>query len=385
MTNKRENKFRINGRVIDRVGRHGVEGLRVEAWDKDMIFDDLVGSAATDQSGHFQIELEESYFKEIFLDRRPDIFFKVFDGDTLIKSTEDSVLWNTGAAEIEVLIEVDARIEKSQSFVVKGQISQANGIALAGLLVQAFDEDMRHEELLSETRTDKNGRYEIRYSTEQFRRAEKQRADLTVKVLSDDRKILAASVTTFNASPDQTIDLLVSDANLFSSEYERFMAELEPAMDDVPLVELTAKDVAFLTGETGIEEQYINHLIRAAQWAGQTHIVAGAFYGLLREGLPETLAAILSEKPERQRSALEKAIQHNFIPAALRKEIDKILEQLRLAFVQRMLPGANTEAQAAIGRILPSALPTAEQQSAFLSLWIQHANTDESIDSFWDK
>ena len=37
---------------------------------------------------------------------------------------------------------------------------------------------------------------------------------------------------------------------------------------------------------TGIDEAYINHLIRAVRWAADTRIRPEAFYGLLREGLP---------------------------------------------------------------------------------------------------
>ncbi|MBI2985750.1 MAG: hypothetical protein HYY45_03175 [Deltaproteobacteria bacterium] len=97
--------FSISGRVID-IKAHGIAGLRVEAWDKDLIFDDLVGSAVTDAQGAFQIEFTGSYFQELFLDRKPDLFFKVFRDGELIKSTEDSVLWNVKAGEQTITIEV---------------------------------------------------------------------------------------------------------------------------------------------------------------------------------------------------------------------------------------------------------------------------------------
>src|SRR6185503_17060054 len=95
------------GRVISRTSQQGVSNLRVEAWDKDLIVNDLIGSAVTAADGAFRMELASSYFRAKFLDRQPDLFFKVFDGSNLVKSTEDSVLWNVDAGETEVVIEVD--------------------------------------------------------------------------------------------------------------------------------------------------------------------------------------------------------------------------------------------------------------------------------------
>jgi hypothetical protein len=99
--------FRIIGRVIDFKARQGIAELRVEAWDKDLIFDDLLGNAVTDNDGAFTITFDETYFQEVFFDRKPDVFFKVYYGTNLIKSTEDSVLWNVNAGELPIIIEVD--------------------------------------------------------------------------------------------------------------------------------------------------------------------------------------------------------------------------------------------------------------------------------------
>lgn len=79
----------------------------MEGWDKDLIWNDVVGSAITNEQGTFVISFTASYFKELFLDRQPDLFFKVFREDALIKSTEDSILWNVRSDKTEILIEVD--------------------------------------------------------------------------------------------------------------------------------------------------------------------------------------------------------------------------------------------------------------------------------------
>jgi hypothetical protein len=105
MARRAKKMFRINGKVVDRKTKQGVAGLKVKAWDKNLVVNDLVGSTTTDEKGAFRIEFAESYFKELFFDRKPDLFFKVFHDKTLIKSTEDSVLFNVEAGDSDVVID----------------------------------------------------------------------------------------------------------------------------------------------------------------------------------------------------------------------------------------------------------------------------------------
>src|SRR2546426_9307740 len=110
-----DEKYRILGRVISRSSQQGVPNARVEAWDRDLLVDDLVASAVTDANGVFRMEFDSSYFRELFADRQPDLFFKVFYEDNLVASTEDSVLWNVGTSELEVVIEADVVISEPTS------------------------------------------------------------------------------------------------------------------------------------------------------------------------------------------------------------------------------------------------------------------------------
>lgn len=88
-------RHQIKGRVIDSFTGDGIGGVRVEAWDSDLFFvDDFLGSATTRSDGSFSITFDESAFQDVFFDRRPDLYFKVYCYNELLVSTEGSVQWN---------------------------------------------------------------------------------------------------------------------------------------------------------------------------------------------------------------------------------------------------------------------------------------------------
>jgi len=122
---------------------------------------------------------------------------------------------------------------------------------------------MRTEQLLGESMTDSDGRYEIRYTSEQFSRDEKGTADLIARVFSPDALGTAAAPATplvesgvlFNAPPVATIDLVVPELAALST----------PLLQGRSVADLTAEDIAFLADETGLPAERIKLFATAAK------------------------------------------------------------------------------------------------------------------------
>lgn len=366
--------YTIKGTVVSRSTRKGIGGLRVEAWDKDLIADDLVGSAVTDAEGAFAISFDASYFRELFLDRTPDLYFRIFSGDDLILSTEESTLWNVQRPDEPITLTIDW-----MSFTVSGRVSRSDGSPLAGLTVTAFDCDMRHEQPLGEAKTDAQGAYTITYRRSQFRRADKAQADLRIRVTDEDGIAVAASEIVFNAEPAQTIDLTLHQYR-GPSEWNRYVKDLELLIEDVPLSGLMDEDIRFLTGETGIAAEHLRYLRLDAQWSEQYDVEESVFYGLLRQGLSSNLRTLLAEKPARWQRALEAASAQHLIRAHLEDNLDAVIARLEEVAVMLAFEPDDEDAAPPLGLVLRTAPDLSEDQQ---QQFIRFALRDDGGDDFW--
>ncbi len=102
-------QFKITGCVYEKESGLTVEGLMIRVYDKDLFYDDLLGTAYTDTNGRFEICYSEKDFSELF-ESKPDIFLSIYAPPCrFLIDTKSSVRW--GATESEHFdVEIDRDI-----------------------------------------------------------------------------------------------------------------------------------------------------------------------------------------------------------------------------------------------------------------------------------
>ena len=226
---------------------------------------------------------------------------------------------------------------------VFGSIHTETGGPALNATVRAFDRDLRHEQLLREVViTETSGRYEISYTADQFRRAEKKTGDLFVRAFDRAGNLRAESEIRFNAGNNEQIDLtfgpLITPERPRLSELEQLQDSIEPVREGVAYSDFTDTDLTLLTEETiragslgALERRTVRErlgfLRLADQLARQTDIPRTAFYGWFRRDQPQVLDELLDVSIRTLRAALTAAIRDSIIPD-ITAQIAEILERV---------------------------------------------------------
>ncbi len=120
--------FKIRGRIVDKDSGRGIPDLFVKAFDKDLLYDDLLGEVCTDEQGYFEIVYDKRDFRELFFDNRPDIYLRVKTSeDKEILTTEDKVRYSANSTEdfdisvsigdyIPILPEFEVKVLRREDF-----------------------------------------------------------------------------------------------------------------------------------------------------------------------------------------------------------------------------------------------------------------------------
>ncbi len=52
-----KNKITPKGKIVSTQGKQPIENLRIEVWDNNMIFNESLGSAVTNEEGKFDVSI----------------------------------------------------------------------------------------------------------------------------------------------------------------------------------------------------------------------------------------------------------------------------------------------------------------------------------------
>src|SRR5262245_10459764 len=163
--------------------------------------------------------------------------------------------------------------EPANNLIVRGQVRLADESPVAGASVRAYDKDLRSEEPVGDPAiTGPDGNFEIRYTAQQFQRAEKGSADLFIEVVAAAGLSPVRSPLLFNTPPVAEVNLTIPAEVLQPPTlFEKIGRTLEPLIAGLKIVELEEdaehQDLSFLSGETGFEKNDLARFVMAHRLA----------------------------------------------------------------------------------------------------------------------
>ncbi len=164
--------------------------LRVEAWDWAHRIVNLLVCAFTEADGMFELVFPAETLRVFSGDQRPTLFFRVFHGPTFLADTEMLPEWDLDEStsspvtlDLPIVSPDESRLTPAP-FTVRGHLRNPAGTPLVGLLVRAFDRNLRDRETerLLHGITDAVGRDSLAYAVEDLGRAGKHLVDLVLRV-----------------------------------------------------------------------------------------------------------------------------------------------------------------------------------------------------------
>ncbi len=406
-----ERRFQINGRVINMQTGAGIAGLRVEAWDKDLIFDDLLGNAVTDAKGSFRIEFDESFYREGFFDREPDLFFKIFDAHgELIISTQDSLVWNArdGAQQIEIAVPGEAGEgwsegvdeghgkgrgggggDRSDLYNVTGAVKSPDRAGVGGLRVEIVDRNAVQDVSLADAMTDERGLYETSFKAAAFSARGKRQPDLQARVFAGET-FVAASEVRFNAGASETLDItLPANSDALPSEYETLTAALATHFDGRlhALRESGERqDITYLARKTGWDARAVALAALADQFSqhqsGDARIAPAFYYALFRAGLPANPDALYRADARTVARIWQQAAAQGVIPKSSESDINRAAESFQHLSARQLLTGAPANGVSNVKEMLAVSRLNEAQQGQFAELYAAHQN---DLPKFWQE
>jgi hypothetical protein len=371
----------VAGRVVRAGTRQGVANVRVDAWDNDLLVDDVVGRAVTNEAGEFDIAIAPRTFQGLFFDRRVDLYFRVYAGDTLLAVTKDRTIWNIDAPEAVVTIEVggEGAVTDGGPRRVDGHVYLPQGQPAQELDLRLVSRGLGGEAgALGSARTDGDGAYTIRYLLD-------ARGNIELHAATGDGTGVPLTRTIFSPDPLLVLDVVAPmTLQPTAAEQDRLLAALRPHLGDRRLADLVEDDrqhdITVLSRLSGWDARLLAVAWIAARLADDSDVrlPEKLLYGLLRAGLPQEKGLLANVEPASVQTALRNAVDNGIIEAS-DAELNGFIEAFG-AFAARVgltlvAPGSN----ATYADMLDAAGLDDRAKSTFAIVLREHQGSPEEL------
>ena len=363
----REAATTVLGRVVDTSSSRPAAGLRVEAWNVDDGCGDLVAVARSDARGEFQITVADDYLRDLFGERRPTLFFRIFQDERLVADTHEGTRWNlrNRSARLRVCVNLAqpaASDRRPAALVVRGRVEHATNGPLIRVLVRAFDRNLAaqgfFEDRIGEVRTDALGAYRIEYRLGEHSPETKATADLLVRAF-DESGVRLGERFVPRAPATATVNLTIAgEAWPGPSDYDGLLERIRPALAERSGDPAALDDdaVPFVADSVGLNEERVRLLRDATRLGRETNLPAEVFYGLGRvRTFGSSRGSLAIQSTASLERALRDAFDRNLIPRRFRAELETIAARLSDALLARALVPSEGEEPSA-GSILATSL-----------------------------
>ena len=417
-----QQSIKIQGRLVN-TSKIVLANLRIEAWDKDLLVDDFLSESTTNAKGEFNLIFDSLRFKELFLDKKPDVYFKIYQGQKLIKSTIDSVICNLALdiSNIEIVLDiaateppdavppVDFPFPNKNAYKVSGIVTNALKEALPNQTVYLVDIDLQSAaiyktatsgkelekagiELLGQATTADDGSYSITFTAEKFAKQERGMPDVVAMVVEKDL-IIGRSTLSNKKAWNKNLELnnlnvsLMQTAQRGISEYATVMQAIMPLVEGAKLQLHQLSDSedqkSFLAEESEQNPIYVSLLVESAQITMDFHndnLPHELLYGIARQQISLYMPSLALMKIATFQEAIKKSIQENIIGHYDEKNIQEFVQKI-ISLAQRVILNQPIDEKVKdFQKLLSISLPDKKLQAAYLTA---HQQYDGEPEKFW--
>lgn len=364
---------KITGKVVSASSKKGIGGLRVEAWDKDLIFDDFIGQATTNENGEFTIQFDTGKFSELIFDNSPDLYFKIFKGKKFLSDTKDSVIWNEDESAA-VVIHIDLEDTSRVNYVpykINGSVHFSNGLPAEDATVKLFEITLKGETELASTQADEEGQFNFSVSAPES-------VDVKLKAYIGE-KLMASSPVQYNIGKEHTVELVGDDQVKGPSEFEQLQNVFAPLLTDIDPGSIDEDGIRYIVEKTGTSPQQTLMMLKSHELSSEK-IPSEFFYSILRSGAGINDNNVFRVNVNKAITAYKK-MQGDFVPTN-GVDLEAIKKSYLAESTSKILASSSKMSVSNMSSMLEMTLDDPKDQEKFVELYF-HGDVNGSVEDTW--